>query len=135
MKQAAGTFIFSLTTKKFLWNQRSLSISSPATWALWGGWNENNESLVQTVIRETLEETGFLIYPEDIHFLQKEIINDGNQEYHTFISFVDNEFLPVLSEESMDYQWTTFEERPYCIHYGIESIFRNKGSFNYLNNL
>lgn len=135
MKKAAGTFIFCLSTKRFLFNLRSINVSSARTWGIWGGWCEGSESLVQTVIREVIEETGFCLYSEDVKFLHDTIYEDGNRKYSTFITFVDYEFEPVLSHESDGYRWTTLEERPEPLHYGIDIIMANKSLRSYLKNL
>jgi 8-oxo-dGTP pyrophosphatase MutT (NUDIX family) len=117
MKVAAGVFFFSTTTNRYLYLLRTDSRNT--SWSIPGGTIENNETLLEGLTRECLEEmnidiTGFKLIP-----IQK-FVND-TFTYHTFFCSVDNEFMPVLNHEHSGYAWVGEDQYPKPLHPGLFS--------------
>lgn len=79
-----------------------------------------------TLFRELKEEMGFVpditkIYPFDIYESK-----DKNFRYYTFVCVVDEEFVPVLNNESAGYGWFNFGVWPKPMHEGARISFCKK---------
>lgn len=100
-KRAAGILPIA-PTGRILWNQRSYNASHPNTWALWGGGAEEDESPIDTAVREFREESSYRghirLYPLHTHCITGVL-------YHAFAGFVENEFDPEIDHESNGYIW------------------------------
>ncbi len=123
MNQSIGTIFFSISTKRYLFLLRSKD-SHGDTWAFVGGKVEQNESAIQGLSREILEEVGF--EPTIIKHIPIEKFTNKNKqfEYHTFISVVDSEFIPILNQEHKGYAWVSIEGWPKPLHPGVFSTFK-----------
>jgi len=123
MNQSIGTIFFSISTKRYLFLLRSKD-SHGDTWAFVGGKVEQNESAIQGLSREILEEVGF--EPTIVKHIPIEKFTNKNKrfEYHTFISVVDSEFIPILNQEHKGYAWVSIEGWPKPLHPGVFSTFK-----------
>lgn len=112
--KAAGALFFSKSTKRYLFLLRD-DDTHANTWGLVGGRVEANESIVECLKREIIEEIGekeiSKIIPLDLYTSQ-----DEKFEYHTFACIVENEFVPLLNHEHKGYCWTTIDGVPKPIH-------------------
>jgi 8-oxo-dGTP pyrophosphatase MutT (NUDIX family) len=82
--------------------QRSNEGDAPGLWALPGGKIEKGENAKTAVIRECLEETGYLFGTPELQIMQT---NDGEVDYITFLKNIDDEFVPKLNEEHTAFAW------------------------------
>jgi len=135
MQHIGETLIFSLSTKRFLFDFRSKHVSDPYSWGLFGGEHRGVGTIIQTVINEVLQKTNHSLSPENIHFLHKQICLDGKEQVETFISFVDHEFIPELTEESASYKWCTLVDRPEMLQCNLDVVLSDPHCKKYLNSL
>jgi 8-oxo-dGTP pyrophosphatase MutT (NUDIX family) len=117
VRQAAGIFFYSTTTDRYLFLLRS-DAKNP-TWSMPGGGIEKDETLLEGLTRECLEEmnidiTGFKLIP-----IQKFVNN--NFTYNTFYCEVEKEFTPVLNYEHIGYAWVGNDQYPKPLHPGLFS--------------
>lgn len=118
LKQSVGTVFFAKSTKRFLFLLRS-ETSFENTWAFVGGKVESGESSLEALYRETIEETGLERKANKIIPIEKFTNDKKGFEYHTFVSIVDEEFIPILNSEHKGYAWTTIEGWPKPLHPGV----------------
>jgi len=123
MNQSIGTIFFSTDTKRYLFLLRNKD-SHEGTWAFVGGKVEYNESAIQGLNREIVEEIGFT--PDILKHIPIEKFTNKNKhfEYHTFISIVKQEFIPVLNIEHAGYAWVDINGWPKPLHPGVFSTFK-----------
>jgi 8-oxo-dGTP pyrophosphatase MutT (NUDIX family) len=117
VRQAAGIFFYSTTTDRYLFLLRS-DARNPS-WSMPGGGIEKDETLLEGLTRECLEEmnidiTGFKLIP-----IQKFVNN--NFTYNTFYCEVEKEFTPVLNYEHIGYAWVGGDQYPKPLHPGLFS--------------
>ena len=125
VKKAAGSFIIAKNSGTALFNFRTKRKSHPHTWGLWGGMTEYRENIMDTVLREIEEEIGFMppiikFFPFDVNYS-----DDGKFVFYTTIALVEEEFLPILNNESDGYCWVKIGAWPSPLHPGIEKVISN----------
>jgi len=111
MQNSCGILFISKPTKKIGLGLRADG-NSPNTWSTIGGGIEEGESFLECLTREIKEELGIDLNPKLIPI-------DDNENYKTFISFVDSEFTPTLNKEHSDFKWFDYSELPKNIHPGL----------------
>lgn len=116
--EGVGTFIYCTTTKRYLFLLRNSSKYS-GTWGVVGGKIEPNELTMQSLMREIQEELGGTIQDPKLIPLEKFTSDNGNFTYHTFVTPVDEEFVPVLNNEHRGYCWVRLEDHPKPLHPGV----------------
>jgi 8-oxo-dGTP pyrophosphatase MutT (NUDIX family) len=123
MNLSIGTIFFSTSTKRYLFLLRNKD-SHGDTWAFVGGKVESGESPIEGLTREIEEEVGFL--PNITKNIPIEKFTNKNKqfEYHTFISVVEEEFIPKLNKEHKGYAWVSIEGWPKPLHPGVFSTFK-----------
>ena len=87
---------------------------------------DGDETPKQALDRECTEEMGFVpdvtkTYPFDIYESR-----DKNFRYYTFVCIVEDEFIPVLNEESIGYLWIKRDEWPKPMHVGARNTFASQ---------
>ncbi len=117
LKQAAGIFFYSKSTKRYLYLLRA-DQRSP-TWSIPGGGIEKDEALLEGLIRECVEEMNFNISDLKIIPIQKFVNNMF--VYHTFFCEVEDEFIPILNDEHVGYAWVCEGQYPKPLHPGLFS--------------
>lgn len=117
IKQAAGVFFYSKSTRRYLYLLRS-DQRSP-TWSIPGGGIEKNETLLEGIVRECNEEMLFDISTLKLIPIQKFVNNTFT--YHTFFCEVEEEFIPVLNDEHVGYAWVREGQYPKPLHPGLFS--------------
>lgn len=93
---------------------------------------EGNETPKECLLREMSEEMGFIpdinkIYPFDIYES-----DDKNFRYYSFICVVDDEFNPILNDESVGYSWCKLGIWPKPMHEGARITLCNDESLKKL---
>jgi 8-oxo-dGTP pyrophosphatase MutT (NUDIX family) len=121
----SGALIFARKTQRFLLLQKS-SGKHKGTWGLVGGTTNTGETAWQGLQREIQEEIGS--FPDIIKTIpiEKFVSNDGGFKFQTYLCVVDNEFVPVLSEEHCGWAWVTADNAPKPLHQALKISFTNK---------
>ena len=115
--QAAGVFFYSKETNRYLYLLRA-DHRSP-TWSMPGGGIDKDETLLEGITRECLEEMNFDITDLKLIPIQKFVNNDFT--YHTFFCEVEKEFIPLLNAEHVGYAWVGEGQYPKPLHPGLFS--------------
>ena len=121
-KIAAGALFVTSTTNRVLLQMRaSYKSTHRSEWSLFGGMANDGETPSDTFKRECTEEMGMFpevskTYPFDIYESR-----DKNFRYYTFICVVEEEFQPILNEESLGYGWFDFGTWPKPMHIGARN--------------
>lgn len=113
---SAGVFFYAQDTNRFLFLLRS-DEKNPGNWGIPGGKIEKNETLLDGIERECLEEIGFFPIEPKLVPIQKFVNNTFT--YHTFFCMVPSEFIPILNDEHIGYCWTNFKHYPKPLHPGL----------------
>ena len=124
--EASGAIFLSIDSGRMLLQQRGANSSHPRTWGFFGGKRERNERPVQTLRREISEEIGMNLESEKIIPLNKFTSQDNKFVYHTFVILVQDEFIPVLNNESSGYAWVQIGNWPRPLHPGVKGQLFNK---------
>lgn len=113
---SAGIFFYSTITKRFLYLLRS---DANYAWGVPGGKIENDETLLEGLERECLEEIGY--FPQNAKLIPIQKFVNNSFTYHTFFCAVDEEFIPKLNDEHVGYAWIGDEQHPRPMHPGLFS--------------
>lgn len=121
----SGALIYSTSTKRFLLLQKAYG-KHAGTWGLVGGTTIEGENPWQGLQREIIEEIG--IMPDIIKTIPIEtfVSNDTVFNFHTYLCIINNEFVPVLSNEHCGWAWTTIDNSPKPLHQGLRNSLSNK---------
>ena len=119
-----GALIYSTSTKKYLFLLRNQK-KHAGSWGLVGGGVEINESPIDALHREIVEEIGPININKIIP-LEKFTAENTNFEYHTYLVSVDNEFIPTLNNEHRGFAWTGIDDYPRPLHPGVWRTFSFK---------
>lgn len=117
MTIAAGIFFYSNKTDRYLYLLRA--DNKNPTWSIPGGKIEDNETLLEGITRECLEEIGMFDTSFKLIPIQKFVNNSFT--YHTFFCRVSDEFIPVLNNEHYGYAWVRSGLYPKPLHPGLFS--------------
>ena len=94
---------------KILLLRRSIhETSNHGMYELPGGKPDGNETMVQTAIKETYEESGLNV--KIIKTLEPHIDSDMKKVYHGFMAIVEGDDEVILSEEHDDYRWVSIRD-------------------------
>lgn len=113
---SAGVFFYAESSKRFLYLLRN-DDKNPGNWGIPGGKIEKDETLLEGIERECLEEIGYFPIEAKLVPIQKFVNNSFT--YHTFFCKVKEEFIPVLNDEHCGYCWTEFKHYPKPLHPGL----------------
>lgn len=113
---SAGIFFYCSITKRFLYLLRS---DSNYSWGVPGGKIEKEETLLEGLERECLEEIGY--FPKDAKLVPIQKFVNNSFTYHTFFCAVDDEFIPTLNSEHVGYAWIGDGQHPKPMHPGLFS--------------
>lgn len=121
----SGALIYAKSTRRFLLVQKSHG-KHTGTWGLVGGTNLQHENPWQGLQREIVEEIGSM--PNIIKTLPIEtfVSNDKVFNFHTYLCVVEDEFIPLLSDEHCAWAWANIDYAPKPLHQGLRNSFSNK---------
>jgi uncharacterized protein len=133
-KYGAGCLLFVPESKKFLLIKRSDFVPTPLTWCFPGGGVDSKEDPKVAAIRECREEVGYQI-SRDLHLLYTNETHAPRFKFFTYVSIIEKTFHPKLNWESCDYMWTTIDELPTPLHWGVSQLFASERAANALKKL
>lgn len=123
-KQGAGCIILARSTGRMLIPHRSNNVQEPNTWGVWGGAIDSDEDPRQAAKREAEEEAG---YSGGVQMIPLSVFYKGNFRYYNFLAIVDDEFQPRLNWETQNAIWTTLDELPSPLHFGLRYVISMDG--------
>ena len=108
----AGVLPICKSTGRILLGLRSGLVNEPYTWAGFGGMIDDDEELAnpELAARREFEEEAHYMGKVDMIECEQFTSDGGGFKYYNFIGVIEEEFTPVLSDESDDYQWVTLAE-------------------------
>lgn len=123
----AGIAFVEPAQRKVLLLLRAPGSTFPNTWNVPGGKREPDEHVLQTAVRETLEEMGF--FPD--HYMRKVVqISMGKRFYALFIATVTpgvahalGPQLRLRKEEHTNWGWFSLDAPPSSMHPGLRSAW------------
>lgn len=113
---SAGLFFYCKTTNRFLYLLRS---DANYSWGVPGGKIEKEETLLEGLERECMEEIGY--FPTNAKLIPIQKFVNNTFTYHTFFCAVDEEFVPLLNDEHVGYAWIGDNQHPKPMHPGLFS--------------
>lgn len=113
---SAGLFFYCKNTGRFLYLLRS---DANFAWGVPGGKIEKEETLLEGLERECLEEIGY--FPKDAKLIPIQKFVNNTFTYHTFFCAVEDEFVPILNNEHVGYAWIGDGQHPKPMHPGLFS--------------
>jgi 8-oxo-dGTP pyrophosphatase MutT (NUDIX family) len=114
---SAGIFFYSNSTKRFLYLLRN--DSKNFSWSIPGGKINQDETLLEGLKRECLEETSY--WPNNAKLIPIQKFINNTFTYHTFFCEINEEFKPLLNEEHSGYAWVGDGQFPKPLHPGLFS--------------
>jgi 8-oxo-dGTP pyrophosphatase MutT (NUDIX family) len=121
----SGALFYAKSTRRFLLLQKAEG-KHQGTWGLVGGTNIEGESAWQGLQREIQEEIGTPPLVIKSIPLETFVSNDSVFNFHTYLCIIENEFVPVLSQEHSGWAWSTIDLAPKPLHQGLRSSFGNR---------
>lgn len=121
----SGALICAKTTNRFLLLQKAEG-KHAGRWGLVGGTNHSDESAWQGLQREIEEELGAMPDIKKTIPLERFVSNDSMFNFHTYFCVVENEFVPILSDEHSAWGWFNLDNLPKPVHKGLDLSLRNK---------
>jgi 8-oxo-dGTP pyrophosphatase MutT (NUDIX family) len=122
---ASGAVFYAKSSKRILLLQKANG-KNQGTWGLVGGTNLEGENPWQGLQREVVEEIGFIPTILKTIPLETFVSNDKVFNFHTYLCVIDDEFIPILSDEHSGWSWSAFESPPKPLHQGLRNSFSNK---------
>ena len=121
----SGALFYAKKTGRFLLLQKSHG-KHAGTWGLVGGTNITGETPWQGLQREIAEEIGAIPTILKTIPLETFVSNDTVFNFHTYLCVIENEFVPILSNEHDGWAWVTIDRAPKPLHQGLRNSFTNK---------
>lgn len=127
----AGVIPYCLDTKRFLLNLRSKGVNEPYTWCTWGGRKEKDETFLQCAKREFREESG---YDKDPFLTSSYVYKSSGLVFYTYIYEMKSQFEPVITFESQDAKWFSFQEMINLrnLHFGLKAFLNSEVFYNFM---
>lgn len=121
----SGALIYARNTGRFLLLQKAYG-KHQGTWGLVGGTTNEGENPWQGLQREIAEEIGSVPPITKTLPLETFVSNDHVFQFHTYLCLVEDEFVPVLSNEHSAWAWAVMDQAPKPLHQGLRTSFTNK---------
>ena len=113
---SAGVFFYSKNTNRFLYLLRT-DHKNPGNWGIPGGKIENDETIIEGLERECIEELG--MWPNNAKLIPIQKFVNKTFIYYTFFCEVEVEFIPILNNEHCGYAWVGENQYPKPLHPGL----------------
>ena len=121
----SGALIYAKNTHRFLLLQKARG-KHEGTWGLVGGTTIEGENPWQGLQREITEEIGSIPNIKKTIPLETFVSNDHVFNFHTYLCVVEDEFIPVLSDEHTAWAWAILDQAPKPLHQGLRNSFSNR---------
>lgn len=121
----SGALFYAKSTRRFLLLQKANG-KHKGTWGLVGGTNITGETPWQGLQREITEEIGAIPQVLKTIPLETFVSNDHVFNFHTYLCVIQEEFVPILSDEHIAWAWATIDYAPKPLHQGLRNSFGNK---------
>lgn len=121
----SGALIYAKNTNRVLVLQKRDGKHSK-TWGLVGGTNLDAETPWDGLLREINEEIGSTINFIKVIPLERFVSHDSKFSFRTYFCIIENEFLPILSDEHIGYAWADLNDLPKPLHQGLGLSLKNK---------
>lgn len=125
VKTGVGTLIKSKNTNRVLLICRQTR-SFNGQFCLVGGKVKKNESMIEGLCREIIEEIGFMPEIVKITRLSEFMTEDKTFAFLSSLLVVENEFVPLLNNECSGYAWVNIDYLPKPLHPSIKEILKDK---------
>lgn len=123
-KAGSGCLVYARNTGRFMVGLRSEGVLEPFTWGTWGGAVPQGMSPEDSALLELSEETGFSEDVELVHVYQFRDEKSGFI-YDNYLAVIDDEFIPSLNWENVDFGWFGQGEFPSPLHDGLRVLLEN----------
>lgn len=121
--ESCGALVYCTSTKRYLFLLRNTHGKYSGTWGLVGGKIEHNETVIDALNREIMEELGGIINGLELYPIEKFVSANKKFIYHTFLTTVEEEFVPLLNSEHRGYCWVDLKDHPKPLHPGVWRTF------------
>ena len=121
----SGALFYAKSTRRVLLLQKAHG-KHAGTWGLVGGTNLQNENPWQGLQREVTEEIGSIPSILKTIPLETFVSNDKVFNFHTYLCVIENEFVPIISDEHSAWAWSTIDFSPKPLHQGLRNSFNSK---------
>ena len=119
-----GALFYSVETQRCLYLLRSQKQKN--TWGLVGGKQIQGECIQSTLYREFVEEIGQVPMPSKLIPIETFTSETSKFIYYTYMITVDEEFVPILNDESAGYCWVNVGFWPKPLHNGAKNLLYSK---------
>ena len=116
----AGCVVMARSTGRMLLPLRSDEVDEPGTYGTWGGAIDPGLDPLRAALRELAQESGYR-GPCEVAPLKPYDSGTGFT-FHNFLVLVDDEFTPILNEETARAAWTEVDEMPEPLHFGLAAL-------------
>lgn len=121
----SGALIYAKSTNRVLLLQKRAG-KHESTWGLVGGTNLDDENPWEGLLREINEEVGTLLDFIKVLPLERFVSFDKKFTFRTYFCIIEDEFIPIISDEHMAYAWADIWNPPKPLHRGLSLSLRNK---------
>jgi len=127
--RAVGALIVSSRTGRAMMQLRSPLEKHPGCWGLWGGKLERGEGDLNGLKRELCEELGYPGVPDTIAMSHVHTFTTRDYSFRhvSYLILCEDEFTPILDEESSGYCWVDIWRWPVPLHYNTAKMFNSRG--------
>lgn len=125
VKTGVGTLIKSKNTNRVLLICRKTR-SFNGQFCLVGGKVKKNESMIEGLCREIIEEIGFMPEIVKITRLSEFMTEDKSFAFLSSLIVVENEFVPLLNDECSGYAWVDIRNLPKPLHPSLKDIIKDE---------
>ena len=121
----SGALIYAKKTHRLLLLQKAYG-KHQGTWGLVGGTANEGENPWQSLQREITEEIGSIPDFKKTLPLETFVSNDHVFHFHTYLCVVEDEFVPILSDEHTAWAWAVMDQAPKPLHQGLRTSLTNR---------
>ncbi|MDB2315354.1 NUDIX hydrolase [bacterium] len=128
MLRAVGALIICQKTQRAMMQLRSEEERHSMCWGLWGGKLIGNEGDLEGLKRELVEELGHPGVPDTIGISHIYTFTTRNRHFRhvSYAVLCEEEFNPILNNESAGYCWVKLNSWPSPLHYNTGKMFKSR---------
>lgn len=128
MLRAVGALIICQRTHRAMMQLRSEEERHSMCWGLWGGKLKGKEGDLEGLKRELVEELGHPGVPDTIGISHIYTFTTRNRHFRhvSYAVLCEEEFNPILNNESAGYCWVKINSWPSPLHYNTGKMFKSR---------